>query len=160
MICHQRRLLHRATHASFGLLILGVVLTGAPAAADDLKHTRDSLSLVKERIDDGQALLVDVREQREWDAGHVAGAVLVALSDLSKRAAEAEYQQELQGRFVIEKEGEADEDSKPILYVHCRSGRRCLVASEILKHLGYDARALEPGFADLIDAGFPLATPE
>jgi rhodanese-related sulfurtransferase len=38
-------------------------------------------------IADG-ALLLDVREQDEWDAGHAPGATLLPMSELNARAAE------------------------------------------------------------------------
>ncbi len=34
------------------------------------------------------ALVVDVREQVEWDAGHISGAVLIPLGELGGRVAE------------------------------------------------------------------------
>ena len=42
-----------------------------------------------------------------------------------------------------------------VIYAHCRSGGRCLVAADILKQQGYDVRPLKQGFKDLIEAGFP-----
>jgi phage shock protein E len=101
-------------------------------------HTKESLSDIKKAVTDGKAVLVDVREKEEWDDGHVKGAVLVPLSTL--KAA-----------------GKAPEDlpkDKP-LYVHCAVGARALTATEVLKKLGYDARALKPGYRDLKKDGFP-----
>jgi rhodanese-related sulfurtransferase len=44
-----------------------------------------------------------------------------------------------------------------IIYCHCRSGRRCLTAADILKKQGYDVRPLKAGYEDLLKAGFPQA---
>ena len=37
---------------------------------------------IKDQLEDGTAQLLDVREQDEWDAGHLADAKLVTLSSL------------------------------------------------------------------------------
>jgi rhodanese-related sulfurtransferase len=90
-----------------------------------------------------KAILVDVREQPEWDEGHIKDAVFLPLSELRKGAVPKEVAQSLPKEKVI--------------YCHCRSGVRCLSAAEILKELGYDVRPLKPGYRDLVDAGFPRA---
>ena len=41
-----------------------------------------------------------------------------------------------------------------VVYLHCGSGVRSLKAAEELKKLGYDVRALKPGYTDLLGAGF------
>ena len=120
------------------------------AGEPKLKHTKDSLDKVKKLLKEDKAFLVDVREKAEWDAGHVEGAFFVPLSDLSKNRADADYVKALNKEL-----------SKKIpLYVHCRSGHRSLIASGILRELGYDVRPLKPGFQALIDAGFPRAKTE
>jgi rhodanese-related sulfurtransferase len=48
-------------------------------------------------------------------------------------------------------------DTHAIIYCHCLSGGRCLEASRILTSYGYDARALQPSYSELIDAGFTQA---
>ena len=64
--------------SSFLLLAL-LALIQAPVQA---QHTKDSLEVVKKRIKEKKAILIDVREQREWDAGHLKKAQLVPLSKL------------------------------------------------------------------------------
>jgi rhodanese-related sulfurtransferase len=44
-----------------------------------------------------------------------------------------------------------------VVYCHCRAGHRAPSGAEFLRGLGYDARALKPGYDDLIKAGFPRA---
>jgi len=56
-----------------------VVLAPAALAAE---HTKDSLETVKKNLKEKKAVLLDVREQREWDAGHLQQALLVPLSKL------------------------------------------------------------------------------
>jgi len=64
------------------------------------------------------AFIVDVREQGEWDMGHISGAVHIPLSELRQRMDE------------IPKD-------KPV-YLHCRSGQRSYNACLALQHNGYD----------------------
>lgn len=103
------------------------------------EHSQDSLDTVKRNVADAKAVLVDVREQSEWDAGHIDGAVLVPLSKL--------------------KEGDkpASLSKDRIIYAHCRSGKRCLAAADLLTKLGYDVRPLKAGYTDLLKAGFKKA---
>ena len=108
-------------------------------------HTEDSLATVRQKLTVGEAVLVDVREKDEWDAGHVAGAVFLPLSELSREdgtvAALAAQ------RLPKEK----------IVYTHCHLGVRSLTACEILESLGYQVRPLRPGYEDLIAAGLKKA---
>ena len=107
--------------------------------------TTDSLDTVKERLAKKEAVLVDVREAKEWKEGHVAGALFVPLSWLKSESAKEGF-------------GKAIEDKvpkKPIVYLYCRAGARSLDAAGILAKQGYDARSLKPGFDALVEAGFP-----
>jgi rhodanese-related sulfurtransferase len=92
-------------------------------------------------------VLVDVREKREWDEGHIDGALLLPLSWL---------REESKGDKFADRLGEKL-PAKKILYVHCRSGGRALTAAGLLRKQGYDARPLKAGFDDLRKAGFTVA---
>jgi phage shock protein E len=123
------------------LLLLIALVLSLPLAAEEMKHTTDSIDQVKTSVAGGKAVLVDVREQAEWDNGHLKVAQLVPLSLLSKDGAAIPA--------TLPKD-------KPI-YLHCRSGGRCLKAAEILKAKGYDARPLEQGYGQLVKDGFEKA---
>lgn len=113
-------------------------------AAERVGHTKDPLSKVKEGVDEETAVLLDVREKREWDSGHVEGAIFLPLSQLRDGVTQAELE-----KLPEEK----------VIYVHCKSGGRCLIAGKILSEHGYDIRPLKPGYEALISAGFPKAKP-
>jgi len=117
----------------------------ASLAAADTEHTKDPLDKVKKQVEDKKALLVDVREQEEWDKGHVDGAVLVPLGDLAKRAKDPEFVAELEKKLPKDK----------TVYCHCARGQRALRAAEVFEKLGYkDVRPLKPGYQELLKAGF------
>lgn len=121
------------------ILLVGITAFSAPAA----DHTADTLHAVKKSVADGTAVLLDVREQEEWDAGHLKAAKLLPLSSL-KGAPNAD---------AVAKVAPKDK----VVYCHCASGVRSVKAADALKKLGYDARPLKAGYADLVKAGFPAA---
>ncbi|HZL90726.1 MAG TPA: rhodanese-like domain-containing protein [Pirellulaceae bacterium] len=127
-----------------GLTVL-LSATGAVVSAQEpkLEHTKDSLETVKKNLKEGKAVIVDVREQNEWDAGHLKGAILMPSSKLKSDKDLAELVKPL--------------DKKTIVYTHCRAGRRAAQCAEILKKQGFDVRALKPGYEELLKAGFEKA---
>lgn len=110
---------------------------------EPLKHTTDSLDTVKENVKAGKAVLIDVREQKEWDAGHLKAARLIPQSKLKAEDSLADLLKTLPKDKVI--------------YTHCRAGGRALACGEILKKHGFDVRPLKAGYKDLVDAGFEKA---
>ena len=61
----------------------------------------------KEMLDTREAIVLDVREQEEYDSGHIPGAVLLPVGTITKDAAAT----------VIE-------DLDTVVLVYCRSGNR------------------------------------
>jgi rhodanese-related sulfurtransferase len=116
----------------------------APAFSEG--HTKDSLDTVKKQLKDEKAVLVDVREEKEWKAGHLQDARLLPLSRLEKGIDREKLAKILPKNKVI--------------YLHCASGGRCLPAAEILTKQGYNVRSLKPGYKQLLEAGFAKAKPE
>lgn len=82
------------------------------------------------------AVLLDVREVDEWNAGHAPGARHVPLGDVGSRL-----------------------DSLPRdrrLVVICRSGHRSSQATALLVRSGFDAVNLDGGMRAWAGAGLPL----
>jgi rhodanese-related sulfurtransferase len=139
---------------STALAALPMILIGG-VRADDEGHTDEPLEQVKANVEAKKAVLVDVREKKEWDRGHIKGAALVPLSRLAGW--------EHDGMTAEEKAALAKSLTRgSVVYCHCRAGHRAVSGAEILRKLGYDARALKPGYDDLIKAGFardPASSP-
>jgi phage shock protein E len=112
-------------------------------AQEPLTHTKDSLDAVKDNLKAGKAIMVDVREQNEWEAGHLKEAKLIPQSKLKQESQLAELLKGL--------------PKDKIIYTHCRAGGRALACGDILKKQGYDVRPLKAGFDDLVKAGFEKA---
>jgi molybdopterin/thiamine biosynthesis adenylyltransferase/rhodanese-related sulfurtransferase len=90
----------------------------------------------------GDALFLDVREQGEWDLGHVPDAVHIPLGLLEDRVADELPDRE---REVV---------------VYCAHGRRSLAALATLRALGYErSRHLTDGFEEWEKTGFPVVVP-
>lgn len=113
----------------------------------DSGHTVDSVDDIKTLLSDGTATVLDVREQREWDAGHLKATKLVPLSEIQAGTKDGKVSQALAEQLPENK----------IIYLHCRSGGRVLVAAKLLENSGYDIRPLRLGFDALVREGFEEA---
>ena len=123
------------------VIVVGSITHGMPAAAAE--HTKDTLAVVKANVGQDKAVIVDVREKKEWgEEGHLKDAYHLPLSRLQQGVAPMSL--------------ESDLPKSKILYTQCRAGRRSLLAAEILEDLGYDVRPLKQGTADLLKT-FPAA---
>jgi rhodanese-related sulfurtransferase len=97
---------------------------------------------VKSRLDRGDDfLLIDTREDREWNKGHIPGAIHM-------------------GKGVIERDIEAkvlDTDREMILY--CGGGYRSALAADNLTKMGYTkAISMDGGFRGWNVAGYEVVT--
>ncbi len=90
---------------------------------------------------DAGALLVDVREDDEWDAGHAPDAVHVPLRDLTDaKLAELD-----------ERRGDGE-----LIFI-CRSGNRSGQAAAAAQAAGLaDVASVAGGMGDWVTAGLPL----
>ena len=74
----------------------------------------------KEMMDTQEVVILDVREQHEYDGGHIPEAVLLPVGTITEDTAAA----------VID-------DLDTVVLVYCRSGNRSKTASQALASLGY-----------------------
>ena len=83
------------------------------------------------------AVLLDVREHGEWEAGHALHALHIPLGSVT---------------------GRLDEIPEGDLYVVCRSGGRSAHAVAWLNRNGYDATNVSGGMGAWRDAGLPMVS--
>ena len=121
--------------------------TTKPNAFSPPKHTKDSLELIQKRLASKEAILIDVREQDEWDDGHLQSALFMPLSKLEDGEDKEGFAAEIAGHLSKDK----------IIYCHCAAGGRVMPASAILHKMGYDVRPLKAGYNTLLKAGFKNA---
>ncbi len=107
---------------------------GTPALTIDVEPA-------EEKIEAGEAFVVDVREPDEFSGGHIPEAVNMPLGEMSDYAA-----------FLPE------DREAPILVV-CETGNRSLSGALFLSSLGYrDVRSINGGTQGWLVGGYPIST--
>ena len=118
--------------------------------------TTEPIELIKSRIEEldpadardeisaGDVVLVDTREQHEWDEAHLGGATLVPPASVADRIEEVA----------------PDRTRRVVLY--CRVGNRSARAADLLEsELGYeDVASIAGGIEAWQEAGLPVVEPE
>ena len=102
------------------LLLSLLLLAGCGGNAADGSYEQITQEKAKEMMDTQDVIVLDVREQDEYDSGHIPGAVLLPVGTIDEDTA---------GEVIPEK------DSTVLVY--CRSGNRSKTASDTLVKLGY-----------------------
>ena len=105
----QSNLLMVTIAVSSGLMLLWSLLSNRVRGVKEVDNAA-AMQLINHK----NALILDVRDEKEFKAGHIRGAKLIPLSNLNDRIGEIERYRE-----------------KPILVV-CRSGNRSATASALL----------------------------
>lgn len=99
-----------------------------------------SLDELRDRLEDGRTLLLDVRPTEEYQAGHIPGALSIPIGELSDRLTEL------------------PEGAEIVAYGR---GPYCVFADEagaLLRERGIPAARLQRGFPDWRAAGHPTET--
>ncbi len=73
----------------------------------------------KKIMDSEEIVILDVRQQDEYDSGHIPNAILIPYTEIEGKAQKILPDKNVQ------------------ILVYCRSGRRSKIAAEILAKLGY-----------------------
>ena len=110
--------------------------SSSPVPAAEGSYREASISDLASKL--GSVKLLDVRSQGEFDRGHVAGAVLLPVSELPGRLAEL---QDWLGEEV---------------WVICQSGGRSAKAGHLLQGEGFDVVNVRGGTGAWIAAGKPV----
>ena len=108
--------------------VLAAVLTilllfagcGGNSTKEQNSYRQITQKAAKEMMDTREVVILDVREQHEYDSGHIPGAVLLPVGTITAETAAA----------VIN-------DPETTVLVYCRSGNRSKTASQTLVDLGY-----------------------
>ena len=103
-------------------LMAAILLALTGCGGKNMENTYQQITQeeAKDMMDAGDVIVLDVREQSEFDAGHIPGAVLLPVGTIAKDTAAA----------VIP-------EMDAVVLVYCRSGNRSKQASEKLVSLGY-----------------------
>ncbi len=118
-------------------------VTGLQRLADDYLGDRSKLRTItrdalRARLRDGDVVVLDVRPEPEYAAGHIRGAITIPISDLKSRL------------------GEIPDGTEVVAY--CR-GPYCVYADDAVRLMtrnGLDAARLEDGFPEWVAARLPI----
>ena len=114
---------------------------GFLAVVDDAKKRVREISVAEtlQAVNGGNARLIDVREDNEWNAGHAKGADHL-------------------GKGIIERDIETavpDKDAELILY--CGGGYRAALAADSLQKMGYtNVASMAGGWRAWLEANAPI----
>ncbi len=115
--------------------ISGCISTTKPP--EKAQYTDVSVQQAREMIDRGDVLILDVRTQEEYNAGHIKNSTLIPVQVLDKRL------------------NELPRDKKILVY--CKSGSRSAQASGILVNNGFkEIYNMKGGITDWINAGYDV----
>jgi len=108
-----------------------VVNMAGYVASNVLHETFKQIQITEmHKLVENNAFILDVREQDEWDEGHIINAKHIPLSELRKRMNEI--------------------PKSELIYIYCRSGQRSYNAVLALQHNGYtDVYNVSGGFIGL-----------
>lgn len=101
------------------LLLSLLLLAGCGGNAAD-GYQQITQEEAKEMMDNQEVIILDVREQDEYDSGHIPGAMLLPVGTIDETTA---------AEVIPEKDA--------TVLVYCRSGNRSKTASSTLAGLGY-----------------------
>jgi len=98
-----------------------------------------SEDLVKKIKEKSNFVLLDVREQEEWNLGFISGALHLPLTRLGKEAEKVLF------------------DKSLTVVTYCAVGARSLIAAQLLKKIGYShVVSLQDGIHGWQEKGFPI----
>ena len=104
------------------VVILAFVLfiSGCTGKGTENVYQQITQEEAKQKMDTQEVIILDVREQDEFDVAHIPGAVLLPVGSITADSAAATIP-----------------DSDSIVLVYCRSGNRSKTAAKALVKLGY-----------------------
>ena len=94
-----------------------VYITGGAPMTYKMVSMAEGLEIAKNNPD---AIIVDVRHDDEYKAGHIPGAVLLTMETITEETA---------AKVLL--------DKSQMILIYCRSGRRSKIAAQTLLELGY-----------------------
>lgn len=105
--------------SSTAAVVSGTTTSAEESTSADAEYVKITATEAKALMDEGNVIVLDVRSQEEFDAGHIAGAIRLAYGEFPDKLA-----------TVLP-------DKDATILVYCRSGHRSKIASDMLIEAGY-----------------------
>ena len=108
------------------ILLVLLAMLSLTACGQAKENTQEAVYMnitaaeAKESMDTQEGyVILDTREQYEYDEGHIPGAIVISHEE------------------ILEKAESVLTDKDQLILVYCRSGRRSKIAAESLEKMGY-----------------------
>ena len=105
--------------ATMDITISQAATTAGESSAATVEYIKITATEAKALMDQGNVIVLDVRSQEEYDAGHIANAIRLESGEFPDKLA-----------LVLP-------DKNAVILVYCRSGNRSKTASNLLIEAGY-----------------------
>ena len=102
------------------LLLMVLLFAGCANTAPEPSYRQIDQKAAKQMMEEQSVIILDVREQYEYDTGHIPGAVLLPVGTINAETASGVIPQK-----------------DTVVLVYCRRGNRSKTASSALASLGY-----------------------
>ncbi len=99
-----------------------------------------TVNQLKDELSSNNLILIDCREQGEWDESHIKEAKFIPLSNFEEKTNEILSNMDKNSKIVCQ----------------CRSGKRSMKACKLLEEKGFtNLYNLEGGILKWVESGFP-----
>jgi rhodanese-related sulfurtransferase len=119
------------------------LLISSTATGQTVFSPSQDLASIRAQVANNEAVLIDVREQSEWNQCHLKAATLIPLSAMRDESQQSRCVANLKQNMPI--------------YCHCKAGYRAKTAAQILEQLGFDATPITQAYGSIVDSGFEEA---
>ena len=127
----------QSSYLRSSLAFMSFFFAGSLAYAAE--YTKLSPTKILEQVKAGKAVIIDVRENEEWDRAHLNLARSLPLSTLE--GADAKARAKAIAILPTDK----------VIYLHCKAGVRCMKAAKILEKQGLNVEAIKASYSSLED---------
>ena len=110
-----------------------------------VSYTTDTLETIQTRVRDGEALLLDVRSQGEWDESHLELAEWIPTATICDA--------EACGPALANLDKEKD------IYIHCKVGGRAMKCAQVMAEMGFRVLPIKAKYESFGKAGYSVIAP-
>ena len=125
----------------YSVLLALFCVSGLALRAQDAGRVQPSVAEVKKNVQDGTASLVDVREAKDFTAGHLQTSSNLPISEVRTKQFPADF----------------SKARTTYLYCGCPEGKGAFEASKIMNGEGYHTIPLKSNYKELVSAGYEQA---
>lgn len=123
------------------MLMVLIGATGLALRAEETVAVQPTAAQVTKSVDDGTALIVDVREQKDFKEGHLKSSSNLPISAIRSKEFPADF----------------SKTKTTYLYCGCPEGKGAFEASKIMNAEGYNTIPIKANYKELLGDGYEQA---